>query len=304
MNEQETIGDIAERVSKEFAADVVIYNGPIEDAGFGKLVQATTGGTAQACVLMMATYGGVADAAYRISRWLQRIYQRVIFYPTSICASAGTLVALGAHALIMSPLSELGPLDVQLRKNNEIDGRKSGLVTNSAMEELRDSSFQLFEYIMLEIKRRSAGAVSFEVASNVAAQITSGLLSKVYEQIDPEIIGQNRRDLRIAEEYGKRLARIGKNITEHTIRRLVHGYPSHDFVIDREEAAELFLSVLVPSQDLIELTLSLRETALKPKSTELIVERLAAFGQRSKEGGAQDGNETAAESAPNQGEPT
>ena len=180
--------------------------------------------------------------------------------------------------MIMSSLSQLGPPDVQLRKRNEIDDIKSGLVTATALEELREESFLLFEHLMLNIIRRSAGGIGFELASHVATQISCGVISKLYGQIDPEIIGQNRRDLKVAYEYRLRLARYGGNIDEEAIRRLVHDYPSHDFVIDKEEAGELFFRVLDPTRAVLDLTLVLGDRALRPRSRELDVERLAVYG--------------------------
>ena len=36
---------------------------------------------------------------------------------------------------------------------------------------------------------------------------------------------------------------------ETSLRKLTHGYPSHDFLIDREEAETLFVCVRPPSED-------------------------------------------------------
>jgi len=47
--------------------------------------------------------------------------------------------------------------------------------------------------------------------------------------------------MQVAEEYGNRLNR--SNISADAIRRLSRGYPSHDFVIDRDEAQKLLPNV-------------------------------------------------------------
>ena len=44
--------------------------------------------------------------------------------------------------------------------------------------------------------------------------------------------------MRVAMEYGNRLNR--GNLKEGALARLISGYPSHGFIIDRDEAATLF----------------------------------------------------------------
>ena len=77
-------------------------------------------------LLILSTPGGSADAAYRIARCFQRCYRtneakiaergQFLIYVHDMCASAGTLLALGATKIIMSQQAQLGPIDVQLRK--------------------------------------------------------------------------------------------------------------------------------------------------------------------------------------------
>ena len=48
------------------------------------------------------------------------------------CKSAGTLIALGASALYMDDRSELGPLDMQVTRGDEIGAMRSGLEQTTA----------------------------------------------------------------------------------------------------------------------------------------------------------------------------
>jgi ClpP class serine protease len=79
---------------------------------------------------MLATFGGDAHAAYKIGRALQNKYNAGsiisnheplfdVFVPT-YCKSAGTILVLGADRILMSAEAELGPIDVQLRKQDEV----------------------------------------------------------------------------------------------------------------------------------------------------------------------------------------
>lgn len=68
------------------------------------------------CTVFLTTLGGDADAGYRIGRCLQHNYEHITVVIPSLCKSAGTLVAIAAHELVIGDLGELGPLDVQVRK--------------------------------------------------------------------------------------------------------------------------------------------------------------------------------------------
>jgi len=267
-----SLSTLAGEVAEEYEADVIFYSGDIEDAGFGKLVETVLASKRRDNVLLvLTTNGGSANAAYQIARFLQRVYAEFILYTPSYCKSAGTIVALGAHQLIMDPFSELGPLDVQLLKQNEIGARKSGLLTRSAFEGLQDAAFELFEGFMLGIMRKSGGLVSFRVAAEISASMTSALMSGVYGKIDPDIVGSDKRDLEVALHYGIRLVGYSGNADLSTVLHLVNHYPAHDFIIDDEEAKGLFKSVSFPSRKLMMLSGTLGSRAYEEPEEIVVV---------------------------------
>ena len=71
------------------------------------------------------------------------------------------------------------------------------------------------------------------------------LYGNIYSQVDPIRLGSVVRANNIAMHYGERLG--SKNLKSEALGSLVLGYPSHDFVIDREQAAELFHCVREPT---------------------------------------------------------
>lgn len=212
-------------------------------------------------LLLLTTLGGDADAAYRMGRLLQRNYQRVEIFIHSFCKSAGTLLATSAHEIIMSDSAELGPLDVQLRKPDEIDERTSGLAATQAISSLRVSSYNAFEHFFIKIRRRTR--ISSRIAADVAANLTVGLFSPIYEQLEPLRLGENDRSVQVAEEYVKRLSKNGDNINTEGLPDLIAGFPSHGFVIDREEASRFFKSVRAPSALELDLALELELLSLR-----------------------------------------
>jgi len=171
--------------------------------------------------------------------------------------------------LWMGPaFSELGPLDVQLARYDEIGERRSGLTSHSALESIKEQALETFSDAMMEIKRRSGFRVRFRTAADLATNLAVGLFSSVYSQLDPTAIGEDHRDLYVALAYGERLARHSRNLKPNAVTNLVHKYPSHDFVIDSDEAKTLFINVNRPPNDIFELLELLGPEAMKPLTDE------------------------------------
>ena len=127
---------------------------------------------------------------------------------------------------------------------------------------------------MLNITYGSKGRISFEMASNIAASITTGVMTAVYAQIKPDDLGKDLRDLHVARAYGERLIKHGGNATEDTVKHLVEGYPTHGFIIDASEAKDLFKAVVEPPQEITELFNILDLSLLDPTRRPCYVKRL------------------------------
>lgn len=268
-------------VSDPFAAgyDILLVNGSIDDKLFGPIIREITHRRANSkLVLCLVTYGGTANAAYRIGRFLQNVYDEVVAFVPSTCKSAGTLIITAAHKLVMSDFGEIGPLDVQLMPRDEIAGNRSGLVTKSALDELSTQTFNMFEKFVLGIVQASSTAVSFRLAAEVAASVSAQCMSNIFEKINPDSLGQDLRDLNVATEYATRLSQKGCNLTADAIRKLVHDYPSHDFVIDLEEARDLFIHIDRPSPTLNRRILEHMSDMMIPQTRGLVVRMLTATG--------------------------
>ena len=254
-----------------YDADVYIYSGGIDHAGFGGVIDAYKPNGRQNALLILTTHGGLANSAYKISRFFQSQYDRFDILIPSVCKSAGTLLAIGANRLIMNAFSELGPLDVQLYERDEIGARKSGLLSHSAFEALKNETFDLYEHFMLSIKARSGDNISFPVASDVAGDIASRVMAPIFEQLSPNVLGSDYRDLRVAIEYGNRLARVSGNISDSAVRFLTEHYPSHDFIIDMKEADMLFDKVIAPDPSIWRLMPYVEDTVFSPQEPVIVI---------------------------------
>ena len=229
-------------VSKEMEADVLFYVGKIEKPASTALVTecCEREGALPNVLLVLETLGGDPDEAYRIARCLQNHYDRFSIFIPSLCKSAGTLIAIGAHEIVISDLGELGPLDMQLSIRDELFESQSGLISVQALARLRHEALATFEDYFLSIKSKGVQSITLKTATNIATQLTSNLYSKLFEQIDPMRVGEEGMALDVASFYGQRLLSKSENIEPDTLKWIVTGYPSHSFVIDREEAKELF----------------------------------------------------------------
>jgi hypothetical protein len=232
-------------VSDHSNADVLLYTGDIEDTAADQLIElAKLPERKENVVLMLTTRGGSPDAAYRMTRCLKRQYKKIILYIYGTCKSAGTLVAVGAHEIILSDFGELGPLDIQLGKRDELFETVSGLNITQALNSLNTRTQDVFRSALIDLKGGSRGQLSTKLAAEISSNLVIGLYGRIYAQIDPAQLGSIERSINIASDYCQRLKT--DNVEKDTIDTLVSGYPSHNFVIDLEEAKKLFKIVRKP----------------------------------------------------------
>ena len=184
----------AQEVSLALSSDVLFFNGEVSQASCHKLIRAGSKRARMDNVfLVLVTPGGDPDAAYKIGRSLQARYKRISVYIPGWCKSAGTLIAIAAHELYVGDHGELGPLDIQLAKADEILEMGSGLAVDAAMKTLEATASKMFLNILLSIRRDTQGMITTRTASDIASTMVSRLLEPIYRQIDPMKIGENSR---------------------------------------------------------------------------------------------------------------
>ena len=232
-------------VSKESKADVWFYSGPIERGQLRPLDEWCRSHQKQKNVfLILSTYGGDPHVAYRIGRCLQNHYESVSICVNGPCVSAGTLLALAAHEIVMTDVGTLGPLDIQLAKEDELFESMSGLTTRQAMATLTSHASSTFDDFLLALKVKSGGRITLRTAMDSAVDLTARMYAPLFGQLDPLRLVDDQRSLAMVSEYGERLAEGSRNLRPGALDELVSGYTSHHFEIDRKEAAKrLFLKV-------------------------------------------------------------
>ncbi len=254
-------------------SDLILFNSGMEPR-VSDLLRAqleSRGSMRPKATIILVSAGGLADEAYRCARLLQSAYSHICVCVPGWCKSAGTLFAIGAHELIIGTRGELGPLDVQITKRDELFDRDSGLISNAALDRLRAESFEFFEQFMLQIIARSQQAVTFRTAADIAAEVTVGALAPIYEKLDPLRLGADSRAMEIGSAYAQRLNMVSDNLkgTEQ-LNMLLNGYPAHSFVIDGKEASEIFTRVKPLTGDLLNVINMLGLHAIAPSEEPLI----------------------------------
>jgi hypothetical protein len=245
-----TVRDKAVAAAASIDADVYFFNGTIESGRDLTCIENIYKHVGRPrALLLLVTNGGNADAAYKISRYFQEKYESLTVLISGKCKSAGTLIAIGATDLAFTPFGELGPLDIQLTKVDRFDQLQSGLTIQDSLDTLEGRALDRFYKIVRDYMQANNGLLSFSSATKAASDFVTQLYNPVFSRIDPEEVGARARSMRIAADYGKRLAVKWQNLKPDTIKALSETYSSHSFVIDHLEAESLFNRVRLANQE-------------------------------------------------------
>lgn len=220
--------------------DIWILNSEISRSLYNKVSEELEGKKDRKsnAILYVVTYGGDPHAAFRIARAFKHYYENLKIIIPSFCKSAGTLIAIGADALAIGDMGELGPLDIQVTKSDEFIERVSGLEIKESLDSIYQHAHYVFTKALVDVKMGTR--VSMKLAGEIATQFAIGVVNPLYSQIDPNRIGELSRAMKIAECYGRILNEKSKNLKDGALEKIISGYPSHAFVIDRKEASTLF----------------------------------------------------------------
>ena len=231
-------------------ADIYIFNSEIVSKRDLELIEVVAANKSRPCALLvLVTNGGDPDCAYRMCRYFQEKYEHLTVLVPGRCKSAGTLIALGATEFAFTPYGELGPLDIQMSKVDKFDRAESGLVIQDALNTLEQRARSTYLEMVSEYMSANNGLLSFAAASRSVGEFVSQLYAPVFGRVDPEEVGAKTRSMRIAQDYGQRLAARWQNVKPNTIQVLAESYSSHSFVIDQREAAALFERVRMATAD-------------------------------------------------------
>lgn len=226
--------------------------------------------------IVLHTMGGDADAAFQLGYAIQKYVDELqsrrgkemrlnTIVPRSV-KSAGTLLALCADCVVLTRLSELGPIDPQIRT-------ESGYVSAKT---IRDSLRQVLE-IVSELK---TGTEEIEVRERIETATTRYVLSRIpvvemghYESLLNHIV-------RLAQELLKnRMMRNESNEQIHRVsEQLVKGYEYHGFPITFWHLKNMGISCEIVDSKLEDILLELYDILVRLDTKFLYIYSLRKLG--------------------------
>jgi Serine dehydrogenase proteinase len=184
--------------------------------------------------LVIHSGGGDASAAFRIARLFQRRATPLTTIIPKYAKSAATLMALGGANIVKDGDAEFGPLDVQVL---DLEREEYGSALNAVQSLERINAFSLTVIDQLTPLLVGRSGRKLDVILPMVMEYSVNLVRPLLEKIDTVDFTRRSRELKVAEEYAFRLMRANypsetaKRIAQH----LVDQYPTHEFVIDRDE---------------------------------------------------------------------
>ena len=202
--------------------------------------------------LVIHSGGGSIHAAYQVVELLRLHAEHVHACVPLYAKSAATLLCLGAEDIVVDELAELGPLDTQIyeeKKGGKMEFT-SALNPFKTLEQLRKFSLETLDIAVKMIAMRSH--MDLDECLKHAIEFVRGTTGPLFTQLDPEKLGAYSRALAVGTEYGARVLHRSTSWDADKctdiLEKLVHGYPSHDYIIDYHELREMGFNVSLFSE--------------------------------------------------------
>ncbi len=221
--------------------------------------------------VILQTPGGDIDAAFNITKLIRYSASTVNMIVPLFAKSAGTLMCLGGNSILLTTLSELGPLDTQIREEQDGTSPTYAYALNGfkALEQVQLHTIETLDIATKLIFQRSGMKIA--EAIKLAADFSGNTSGTLYHQLDPKKIGEYARALEIGERYGimilTRYMGWAEEKADPVVKKLVKWYPNHGFAIDAEELTSLGLPARMVSNEEEALLDELRLALLQSKGT-------------------------------------
>jgi hypothetical protein len=187
--------------------------------------------------LILDTHGGQTSAAWRLINLVRSFGDEIeVIVPTK-AMSAGTLMALGADAIVMTKQAALGPIDPSLSNhplNPVVNGNQFVSVSAEAVRGYLDE-------VKKDLQDPSALA---EVWINLANQIHPIVLGEIFR-----LGGQIRSMAKALIQSQVK----DEAVQDKIINLLCSDSGSHDYTINRRYAADIGLNIVKPSAEVYEI---------------------------------------------------
>ncbi|KYC48206.1 MAG: Serine dehydrogenase proteinase [Candidatus Methanofastidiosum methylothiophilum] len=201
--------------------------------------------------VLICSTGGEPDAAYNLAMLFRKYGSKDLnFIVPRMAKSAATILACASDKILMTPIAELGPLDVQIfRLEFKSDGIEPTVFSPMHVE------------LTLDMIRKEYNEGNEALAKALLERIQSPILLSSFIKANE-----------ISEQYttkllNTRMLKDQKDKVSDISKQLTRGYAHHGFCINIEEARELGLVVEEIPDDQIDLINEIQMT--KDKISEL-----------------------------------
>jgi hypothetical protein len=192
--------------------------------------------------LWIESGGGDAHAAYKLALLLRATAHRVRVVIPDWAKSAATLLTLVGDEIFMAPAADLGPLDAQMLDEGSYSGSISALnIARAADEVARDAIDMAVKggVDLLAITGLSR-AQTLEAMLDFSATFSEPLV----RQLDPKVVHHAKQMLQVTAKYAEQLLKEAQSDAPRAIATaLVETFPTHGYVISRDEARDLGLPI-------------------------------------------------------------
>lgn len=197
--------------------------------------------------------GGCACCAYATARDLRRRFEHLAVYVPWLAKSALTFIALAADDLVLGNRGELGPLDAQYSEKQPADfpAERSCLEGVVVLRQLQAQALEMFDEVTHSLVEKSQ--MRGQDACQAATELVARMWEPLLRRIEPKSLANSLRGMELSRAYAERLLRryrpqLYAEAGHQIIENLVAGYPTHDYLIDREELDDIGLPARAPTE--------------------------------------------------------
>lgn len=174
--------------------------------------------------LMLTSPGGDGETALRIARSLQSRCKELTVVLPDQAKSAATLIALGAHSILMGPFGDLGPVDPQLL----LEGQTTFVSAKDIIASVEDATARI-----------QAAPESYPLWASLFSNLTGIIVQQARAAIDRS--GDQLREALAAN--GDRSSGNVEQLVTNLSDRLIVQPKSHSAVFGAEDAIKAGLPV-------------------------------------------------------------
>lgn len=193
--------------------------------------------------LFLRTTGGDTDIPWRIVSLIREFCDEFNVLVPHIAMSSGTITALGADSIVMTPLGALGPIDPS--RTHPLLPKRDGA------DEAEPVSVQDMRHAMQFIREAAGSDKEMPYTPEAMAQIFTALFDKIH----PLAIGAIEQSYGLAKLVGTQC--LGTHMDPEAeaekikaiVDQLCDGYKSHSYQISRGEARKLGLNAVDAPDD-------------------------------------------------------